>query len=327
MSAEDEFGYIRRRLAPLAAGFEGAFNLTDDAAVLAPPPGRQLVVTADALVSGTHFLPDDPPGDVAHKALHVNLSDLAAMGAEPFAAMTSIVWPKAGGAALREAFADGLAASLGEAGVPLIGGDTTATDGPWTLAFTLFGTVPEGRAVRRAGACPGDLLCVTGGIGDAGLGLAALRGAVFPDDDRDYLIGRYRRPQARTALAPALRDFAHACIDISDGLLADAEKLAAASGVRTVVDVAEIPLSPAAERWLAAQADEMQARLRLAAMGDDYELLIALPEAAYPALSAAARAATIPLTVIGRVDVGEGLMARDGHGESLPIERSGFTHF
>lgn len=323
MSGEGEFGYIRRRLAPLAAGYPGAFDLTDDAAVLSVPEGHELVVTSDTLVEGVHFLAADPPESVAIKTLRVSLSDLAAMGADPHGALLSIAWPATGGAAQREAFADGLARELGDRAIPLIGGDTTTSPGPWTLTGTLFGTVPEGQAVRRSGARPGDELYVTGTIGDAGLGLLSLQG----EGGLGEAIGRYRQPPVRGAIAPALRATASAAIDVSDGLIADAGHVASASGCALVIDLTAIPLSPVAKSWCARQGTEDQARAQLASFGDDYELLVCLAPDRAGELAAAAQSAGFPLTRIGRIEAGQGVRVLGAKGEPVEIAKGGFTHF
>lgn len=323
MSGEGEFGYIRRRLAPLASAYPGAFNLTDDAAVMAVPDGHELVVTSDTLIEGVHFRSDDPPDTVAVKTLRVSLSDLAAMGADPHAAMLSISWARGADADIRERFADGLAGELAAHGIPLIGGDTTVTLGPWTIAGTLFGTLPAGTAVRRSGARVGDALYVTGCIGDAGLGLMSLCG----EADLDGAIDRYRLPPVRTGLAPHLRGLANAMIDVSDGLAADAGHIAAASHVALDIDLSELPLSDVAQAWVAKQEDPDAARARLAAFGDDYELLFCAPSSAHHCLDALARETGIGMTRIGQVRAGEGVCLRDASGEPVQIDSAGFTHF
>ncbi|MEE2566670.1 thiamine-phosphate kinase [Hyphobacterium marinum] len=323
MSGEGEFGYIRRRLAPLASGYTGAFNLTDDAAVLAVPVGCELVVTSDTLIEGVHFLPGDPPETVAVKALRVSLSDLAAMGAEPHAAMLSISWPRDGSTDLRDRFTDGLAEELSVRAVPLIGGDTTVTPGPWTITGTLFGSLPAGSAVRRAGARAGDHVYVTGTIGDAGLGLLSLQG----EAGLGAAVERYRIPPVRTALASHLRGRANAMIDISDGLAADAGHLSTVSQVALDVTLADLPLSGTARDWVARQDDPDIARARLAGYGDDYELLFCAPADCHHAIQRAARETGIPITRIGQVKKGEGVRLLDGSGAPVQIDSAGFTHF
>ncbi|MFN8927640.1 MAG: thiamine-phosphate kinase, partial [Rhodospirillales bacterium] len=248
-----EFGRIARLLRPLAAGFPGALALTDDAAVFAPPPGRDLVVTTDAMVEGVHYLPDDPPGDVAAKLLRVNLSDLAAMGADPLAYTLTTALPRSVDDGWLAAFAAGLAADQVRFGIALMGGDSVSVPGVPVLSVTAVGTVPAGRAVRRGGARAGDAIAVTGTIGDAAFGLAVRLGRlVVPDDDARTLLERLRRPVPRTAFAAALREGATAAADVSDGLVADAGHLARASGLAIEIDAAAVTLSAAVRRLVAA---------------------------------------------------------------------------
>jgi thiamine-monophosphate kinase len=322
-----EFGRIARLLRPLAAGFPGALDLTDDAAVFAPPPGRDLVVTTDAMVEGVHYLPDDPPGDVAAKLLRVNLSDLAAMGADPLAYTLTTALPRSVDDGWLAAFAAGLAADQVRFGIALMGGDSVSVPGVPVLSVTAVGTVPAGRAVRRGGARAGDAIAVTGTIGDAAFGLAVRLGRlVVPGDDARTLLERLRRPVPRTAFAAALREGATAAADVSDGLVADAGHLARASGLAIEVDAAAVPLSAAVRRLVAADPGRIVDAIT---GGDDYELVLAATPAAVPALAAAARAAGFGLTVIGRALEGPagGVSVRDARGDPVPLAGTGWTHF
>lgn len=271
MSDPDEFEQIARLYRPLIQGASEALNLLDDVAVIPSRPGFDLVVTKDAMVAGVHFLPDDPPELVARKLLRVNLSDLAAKGAEPFGYFLMTAWPVGFAFAGREAFARGLATDGTDFGLSLLGGDTVSTPGPLTVSATLLGWVPAGRAILRSGARPGDRLWVSGTIGDGWLGLRAARGEI----DSSELAARYRLPTPRLDLSPVLKTHAHAAADVSDGLIADAGHLAETSGLEVRIDLERVPLSDPARRWLAAQPDREQALLALASGGDDYEVVCA----------------------------------------------------
>lgn len=296
MEKLDEFGEIARLFRPLTRGAPGAFDLRDDAAVVPQRPGYDLVVTKDAIVEGVHYLAGETPELVGRRLARVNLSDLAAKGAEPFAAFLAVAWPKGFSDADRAGFAAGLGADLREAGVSLMGGDTIVTPGPLTASLTALGWVPEGRMVRRAGARPGDRLMVSGHIGDGWLGLLAARGEIADPDGR--LAGRYRLPTPRLDLRAAVLEHATAAADVSDGLIADAGHIAEASGVGLVLDLARTPLSSPARAWLETQPDRAQALAALASGGDDYEIVATSPVA-------------VPgFTVIGEVVEGRGLEAR-----------------
>ncbi|WP_429911387.1 thiamine-phosphate kinase [Glycocaulis sp.] len=327
MTGKGEFGFIKNRLAPLAAGFKGALGLADDAAVLTVRAGRELVITADTLVEGRHFPEGTDPALVARKALRVNLSDLAAMGARPIGYMTSVVWPISATDALRNGFADGLAADQEIFDVALIGGDTTSADGPWVISVTAFGEVPAGKAMTRSGAKPGDCLVVSGTIGDAYLGLKIAKKEFSPSpEDRAYLLERLELPVPRLALADALHAHADAAIDISDGLIADSRHLAAASGLSLEIDLDALPLSDAARHWLANQDDTQAARLALASFGDDYELACAVSPARVDTFVAELRKAGLGATVVGVFAPGDTVQVFSG-GAPVEYGAGGFTHF
>jgi thiamine-monophosphate kinase len=304
-----EFDVIARLFAPLARGEPGAYGLTDDAAVLAMPAGRALVVTTDTVVAGVHFLADDPPEDVAWKALAVNLSDLAAMGAAARAYTLAAAFAGDLGWNWMRRFARGLARAQAAHRVALIGGDTVATPGPSTFTITALGAVAGGRALRRSGARPGDAVYVSGTIGDGALGLLARQGKLerLPARHRRALIRRYRRPLPRLALGARLIDAASAAIDVSDGLVADLGHVCETSGVGAVVEVARVPLSPAAAA--AVRADNALAATALAG-GDDYELAFTAPPSRAAGIARIARALRLPLTMIGRIEAVTG--AADG---------------
>ena len=232
------------------------------------------MVTTDAIVEGVHFLPDDPPDTVARKALRVNLSDLAAKGATPAGFVLTLALRNADEAWLKP-FAAALGEDAAQFGCPLLGGDTVSTPGPLMVSITAFGRVPPGKMVHRSGAKPGDRVMVTGTIGDAALGLAVLKGGkvhAAADDAaaREALVGRYRVPQPRVAMAEIVRDHASAAMDVSDGLAGDLTKLCGVSGVSAVIDLASIPLSGAARDLVSRGIVGLET---LIAGGDDYEIL------------------------------------------------------
>lgn len=310
----DEFGEIARLFRPLARGAPGAFNLQDDAAVIPQRAGHDLVVTTDTIVESVHFPPGEAPDLVARKLVRVNLSDLAAKAAEPFAAFLSVSWPAAFSTRDRERFALGLASDLEAFDVDLLGGDTTSTPGPFTCSLTAMGWVPAGRMVRRGGARPGDKVLVSGAVGDATLGLSALTGDAPDPDGR--LAHRYRIPEPRLDLRDLLRRHATAAADVSDGLIADARNIADASGVGLRLDLDHLPLSGAAATWLEGQDDVAAGLLRLASGGDDYEIVCTMPSGV-----------TRPrgFTVIGEVVEAPGLEVRAA-GRLVDPGRGGWTH-
>ena len=323
----DEFALIARYFAPLAADAPGAFGLADDAAELDVPADRRLVVTTDTVIAGVHFRAADAPATIAAKALRVNLSDLAAMGAEPFAYTLSAAFPDDVDEDWIAAFAGALAEEQARFRVGLIGGDTVATPGPLSLCVTAFGTVPEGRLLRRSAAQSGDSIYVSGTVGDAALGLR-VAGGELPDlapDLAGALAERYLRPRPRVELGLGLRALAHAVIDVSDGLVADLAHVCRESGVDAVVEASRVPLSPAVRAAVAADATLMETVLT---GGDDYELLFTAPATASAAVEDLSADLELPLTVIGRLEEGDGtvrVVAADGR--TLRFRTGGYRHF
>jgi thiamine-monophosphate kinase len=321
----DEFTRIARFFAPLAAGFPGAFGLTDDAATFGLAAGEQAVVTTDAVVAGVHFIGDEPPGLIARKALRVNLSDLAAKGARPIGYTLAAVLPAAIDDAWLTAFAAGLAADQAAFGIPLIGGDTVGTQGPLTLSITALGAV-QGRMLRRAGARPGDRIYVSGTLGDAALGLKVLRGdlAELAQADRDFLADRYRLPQPRLALGRAIAHQASAGLDVSDGLVQDLGHIAACSEVGAVLALDRLPLSGAGAAALAAES-----ALRAAVLGggDDYELLFTASQEKHDIIAKLASEAVTSVTEIGEIVAGQGVVVRDAAGRDVTPAMRGYQHF
>lgn len=310
---------IERLLRPIAT-HPAARGLADDAAVWSPPMGRELVLTHDVIAEGVHYLGTDDPSDVAWKLVAVNLSDLAAKGAEPAGVLIGLGLARPDDVWL-ERFASGLARVLSEHGTALFGGDTTTGAASAVLGCTAIGHVPRGRSLSRTGAKPGDDLYVTGTVGDAGLGLAIARGEAPADA---ALLRRYRLPAPRLAVGRGLADAgAHAAMDVSDGLLIDASRMAKASGVRIAVSLADVPLSDAA---VARLAPGDAGRLAAATSGDDYELLIAAPPERRAALLTLSEGARLRLTRVGRVQAGEGFSVIGGDGAPVPVPRLGYEH-
>jgi thiamine-monophosphate kinase len=319
----DEFELIKTIFAPLAG--EGAFSLTDDAAVIAARPGFDLVVTTDAVAEGTDFFAFDPAPGVAQKALRVNLSDLAAKGAAPHAYLLNIALPPTITPEWLQAFAAGLAQDQQRFGISLLGGDTARTEGPLSIAVTAFGFVPEGKMVRRSGAVPGDDVCVTGTVGDSGGGLAIFRREVhaLADAQRDFLIARYRVPEPPLAFGRLLQPLATAAIDVSDGLIADLGHLAQASGVKLVVDADSIPRS---DSLRALWGDDDAAIVRAATAGDDYQIAFTAPPSRLEEVMRAANDCSVAVAKIGKVAAGAGVeLTRKGR--ILPVPRPGYRHF
>jgi thiamine-monophosphate kinase len=325
-SGEDRL--IARFFRPLARD-PGAFNLVDDAAILAPPPGHDVVLKTDAIVGGVHFFPDDPPDSIGRKALRVNLSDLAAKGARPAGFLLTLALPGGIGDDWLAAFSGGLGADVEQYGCPLFGGDTVRSPGPVMVSVAAFGTLPAGTMVRRDGARPGDWVFVSGTIGDAALGLTLRRHEErrFELDaaERRHLLARYLLPEPRSGLAEPLRRHAAAAMDVSDGLAGDLAKLCRASGCSAEIEVDNVPLSDGARRLLTADAGLVETALT---GGDDYEIVCAIRPPEVEPFRAAAAAASIAVTGIGHIVAGgEPPRFVDRHGRALGFARSSFSHF
>ncbi len=323
MSGEDRL--IARFFQPIAT-HPGALGLSDDAAFIKPPPAHDLVLKTDAIIGGVHFFADDAARDVARKALRVNLSDLAAKGAAPLGFLLSLALPKEIGDDWLAGFAEGLRDDAILFGCPLFGGDTDRTPGPITISIAMVGSVPEGSMVRRAGAKPGDRVFVSGTIGDASLGLALRNGASWQlsDAQRQHLVSRYALPQPRNALSEAVRSYASAAMDVSDGLVGDFAKLCRASKVAAAIEVNHVPLSDAATAVLAADPAMLETALT---GGDDYEIVCTVPAANADGFRAAARAAQVAVTEIGEIKAGEGVRFLEAGGQAISFKRASFSHF
>lgn len=316
--SETEFDIIERYFLPLGRGrSETRLGVGDDAALLRPSAGRDLALAMDTLIAGVHFPDDAPPDAVGHKALAVNLSDLAAMGAEPMAAMLSVTLP-AFEADWLDGFVRGFGALAERYDVDLIGGDTT--QGPLSVTVQVVGAVAPADTLRRSGARDGDVVMVSGSLGDAALGLDRWWVGVTASDP---LVRRLHYPEPQLPLSALLRRRASACIDISDGLLADLGHVLAASGVGARINADAVPVSePFADlcppsRW----------RDYTLSWGDDYELCACIPEAEAPGVAEAAEAAGIRMTVVGEINPGHGLTLVDESGRYLETRAVGYRHF
>lgn len=298
-----------------------ALGVGDDCALLQPAPGQQLAISTDMLVEGRHFLSTVAPERLGHKALAVNLSDLAACGAEPLGCTLALALPRADETFVA-GFARGLFALADAHGIELVGGDTTA--GPLNLCITVFGQVPAGQALLRSGARPGDELWVSGGtLGDARLALEVFRGThTLPGEAFEAVRRAMELPQPRVALGLALRGVATSAIDISDGLLGDLGHVLQRSGVGATVEVDTLPRSAV----LAAQPLALQHECLLAG-GDDYELLFSAPASAHAAVLAAGQQAGVAVTRCGRIEATPGLRVINAEGQTVPTPWRSFDHF
>jgi thiamine-monophosphate kinase len=323
-----EFGRIDRYFKPLAAGFPGALGLGDDAAVLPVSALAGLVVSTDAVVAGVHFRTDDPADLIARKALRTNLSDMAAMGAEPWVyTLTLALGPSEADMADEwvARLAGGLALDQETYGIHLIGGDSVSTPGPTLLSITIFGRQAGAAVLRRSGAREGDDIYVSGTIGDAALGLKLLNGEIAPGDPASAaeLVGRYHLPRPRLRLGLALVGCASAAMDVSDGLVQDLSHICAASHAGGVIRWPDVPLSGPARRSLDGGAASIGDIL---AGGDDYELLFTAPRSAQDEVARRAGAAGTAISRIGRIEAGSGVSVRDQDGRLVPLARLGYRH-
>lgn len=325
-----EDALIQATFAPLAVGFPGALGLLDDCAVLAPPPGQDLVLTTDAVAAGVHFLADDAPADIAWKALAVNVSDLVGKGARPLVYLLSVALPEAPTPAWLAGFAQGLGAAQEAFAIQLAGGDTDRRPGPLSITVTAIGAVPRGCMMRRATARAGDLLFVSGTLGDSALGLKLRRDPAqapalgLEPRAAEALVARYLRPVPRLLLAPHLLAFASAAMDISDGLVKDCGRLAGASGVAAALEAARLPLSAPLGAALRRAPELIEAAL---AGGDDYEVLAAVPPERALDFKAAAAASGVLVTEVGRLAAGAGVTVIDRDGRPMTLGSTGWDHF
>lgn len=292
----------------------------DDAASWVPSAGMEAVVSTDTLVAGVHFIGDEPPDLIARKALRVNFSDLVAKGAYPKGYLVNLALPADVDAAWLAAFSAGLAQDQAEFDCALMGGDTVSTPGPLVVSVTAFGETLEGRIVRRGSATPGDVIYVTGTIGDSAIGLDVLQGKCRTLDD-SFLIDRYRLPRPRTGCVGLIRKFASASMDISDGLVGDLEQLVKASGVGASISAHLIPFSPPVESLAVL---DMEVQKRALTGGDDYEILFSVPYAMADSFEAECRE---DVRHIGEIVEGGGVAVKAGDGEELDLGTTSWSHF
>jgi thiamine-monophosphate kinase len=318
-----EFDLIARYFRPLAKSPD-AFRLADDAALLVPPRGRDLVVTADLVAEGVHFFPDDPPDAIARKALRVNLSDLAAKGAEPLGYVVTLALRADWTETWVAGFARGLAGDQKRYRISLLGGDTSRASGGTTISITAFGMLPHGTMVHRWGAKPGDLVYVSGTVGDAALGLQVRLGKLAPNGAR-HTVGRYLLPEPRVALAKVVRRYATSALDISDGLVGDFAHICKASNVSGQLDAAAVPLSEEARQLVAASPSLIETDLT---GGDDYEILSTVSPTSAAAFERAAGRVGVAVTRIGQIKKGSGASkVVDAAGQAVRFARRSFEHF
>jgi thiamine-monophosphate kinase len=326
----NEFDLIDTLIKPLTRGAKEALGLEDDACfVPKAKAGYDMLSCMDTLLAGIHFLESDPPETIGRKALRVNLSDLAAMGAQPRGALLSLGIPDSINDTWLTQFFDGLGRDLETFGLALLGGDTVRSPGGVMVTFTVFGEVPEGKIMMRKGARPNDLICVTGSIGDGALGLLANTRQL--DMQRSSynrnLIDRYRVPKPRVPFGVEVREVAHCCMDISDGLLADLGHICRAGGVSAKIAIDSVPISRMAENAILRDPTMMEMILT---GGDDYELLFTIHEDQWDTVQDMAHRASCAVSVIGRIfaptEAKETVQALNSDGEPVKFKTSGYMH-
>lgn len=324
MSLPGEFELIRRYFAPLAG--PGSLKLTDDAAVVDLQPDRSLVATTDTVIAGVHFLADDPPDLIARKALRVNLSDLASMGAEPLGYLLVTALPAGIDENWVAQFSRGLAQDQAEFSIALLGGDTAFTPGPLSLTITALGQVERGKALLRSGAKPGDRVYLSGTIGDSAFGLKLAKGEplTLSPSEKSSLLDRYRLPQPRLGLGRRLIGVASAAMDVSDGFAADLGHICQASRVGALVEAAKMPVSPALRSVLEVGEASL---VEVATGGDDYELLFTAPAAVELLLGRIATELALPLTAVGEIRREPGVIVLDQNGRAVELGPGGYRHF
>ena len=328
-----EFNIINKYFAPLSTKVPGAFSLKDDAAIINFPTGKKLVVTSDSCVEGIHFFKDDKPNLIAKKALRSALSDLAAKGGKPMGYMLSLALPPHINSAWLQSFSSGLKEDQDEFDINLIGGDTSKSNYELTVSITVLGTVSDGLYVPRSGALPGDRIYVTGTIGDSYYGLQILNGKKFDigEDHRNYLIDRYHVPKPRLAIGRAIGEFAHASIDISDGLVADLGHICESSHQSAMLKLDFVPLSPAIKK-LVDNSNEVYEKVITG--GCDYELLFTVAPGDSEHVAFLAKRYNVEITHIGHIAPAsdDDLAGKNyvkvvtSDGSAIKLKKNGYEH-
>lgn len=319
----NEFEMVQEYFLPLTMGRDEAGALLDDAAVFTLPEGMDLVVSSDTLNSGTHFLENEKPANIAHKALRVNLSDMAAMGATPLAYQMNLAFAEQPDEAWVKAFSHALLEDNKAFNVFCSGGDTTVSEGSALISITIFGCVPKGQAVKRDGAQQGDLIVLTGPIGRAAVGVKCLLGLLDLDDPEPF-VSVCHKPQPRVALSPAIANYAHAAVDISDGFIADLGHVCQSSSLAAEVRLGDMPFTDETLDLLKKGVVNVETLLT---GGDDYEIAMAVKPDNLDSLRAEAEAHGIELSVVGEFKAGEGVHVINDHNEEMEFKRTGWTHF
>lgn len=317
----DEFSFIEKYLAQLTFGNKEALFLKDDAAIFSPQAGYDFVITKDALVEGTHFFKNDDPYLLAKKLLRVNISDLAAKGATPYCCFLALILPKNTSEEWLKGFASGLRDDLSEFGCFLAGGDTTSHEGALALSLTIIGLVPSGKAILRSGAKNGDSVYVTGTIGDSYLGLVSA--SVNSTNASTSTTSRYYLPQPRPNIGKLLSDIASACIDVSDGLLADLSHICECSEVGAEISINKVPFSEDVTNSI---KTDSEFAIKAITGGDDYELLFTAPAGIEEKIAEISNQASAPITKIGVIKIGSAVVVLDKHGNEIVIDKLGYKH-
>lgn len=319
-----EFALIRQYFSSLGHASGVVLGVGDDAAVLDVPEGEQLVVTVDTLVAGVHFPLDASPGDIGHRSLRVNLSDIAAMGAQPRWFTLALTLPEANEVWLQQ-FSQALSEDAAFFGCALVGGDTTS--GPLSITIQLFGTVPTGEALTRSGASAGDHIFVTGSLGEGAAALSLFDidgpGLIDNDDERDILLQRFYRPKPRLLDGLHLRGLASSALDISDGLVADLGHIAEASGLGADIYFEQLPVAP----WLTLLSEPPVVADWVLSGGDDYELCFTVPQEGRQAVDELIQQGEVTACCIGQMTNEKGVRCFDKHGTLMSVKESGYQHF